>query len=87
MITKKELEPILKKISDNTLDHRCEDREILYYNLEHRVFEYLPEPLSNEMKSILMQCASETLEACHSLCINHDAEVIKAVLAYIRKSL
>lgn len=87
MITKAEMEPILKKISDNTLAHRCMDREILYYNLEHRVFEHLAEPLSDEMKSILMQCSAETLEACHSLCINHDAEVIKAVLGYIRKSL
>lgn len=87
MITKKELEPILKRISDNTLEQRCEDRDILYYNLEHRVFEYLSEPLSDEMKSILMHCAAETLEACHSLCLNHDAEVIKAVLAHIRSSL
>lgn len=87
MVTKKELEPILKKIEDNTLDHRCEDIDTLIYNLDKRVFEQMTSPLPDGVQFAIRQASVETLQACHSLCINHDAEVIKAVLEYIRKSL
>lgn len=87
MITQKELKPILRKIEEKTLDNRCEDIDILIYNIENNVFNQMTTPLSDGVKFAIRQSAVETLEACHSLCINHDAAVIKAVLEYIRKSL
>ena len=87
MITKKQMEPILRKIEDKVLENRVEDIDILVYNLEKRVFQRSQEPLSDELKHTITLACAETLEACHSLCINHDAAVIRATVDYIRKSL
>lgn len=87
MIKKNELQAILKKIDDNAFDNFDEDRQILQDNLELHVFDHLKEPISEDLEFIIRRSANEIFEACRSLCITHDAEVIKALLAYIRKSL
>lgn len=89
MITKKEMEPILKKIADSVQDNFLADQQTMLENLELEVFSRLPEdqPLSENMKGAIRGAAAVTMEACNSVCISHDAFVIRAVMDYIRKSL
>lgn len=87
MIKNSELKPILAKIRDNALDNFAEDQKTLQDNLKLRVFDHLESPLPEDLEFAIRGAANEVLEACASLCITHDAEVIKATLAYIRKSL
>lgn len=89
MITKKEMQPILKKIEDSVIDNFIKDQQTMVENLELQVFSCFPEDQSipENIKIAIIGAASITMEACHSVCISHDAATIRAVMDYIRKSL
>lgn len=89
MISKKEMEPILKKIDDSVRDNFHKDQQRMVENLELQVFNYIPEdqPLPENVKGAIRAAALVTMEACNSVCISHDAAVIRAVMDYVRKSL
>ncbi|MCM1258452.1 MAG: hypothetical protein NC307_11440 [Roseburia sp.] len=89
MITKKEMEPILAKIEDSVMDNFIKDQQTMLKNLELEVFSRLPkdQTLSDNMKDAIRLSALVIMEACNSVCISHDAAVIRAVMDYIRKSL
>ncbi len=89
MITKKEMEPILKKIEDSVTTNFCKDQMIMAENLERQVFSQFPEdqPLSEDVRWAIRKSALVVMEACNSVCLSHDAAVIRAVMDYIRKSL
>lgn len=89
MITKKEMEPILKKIQDSVQDNFLVDQQIMLENLELQVFSQFPEkqPLPEDLQWAIRKSSLVVMEACSSVCISHDAAVIRAVMDYIRKSL
>ncbi len=89
MITKKEMEPILKKIEDTVADNFCKDQQLMLENLRREVFCWYPEdkPLPEDIELAISRSALVIMEACNSVCIAHDAAVIRAVMDYIRKSL
>lgn len=89
MITKKEMEPILKKIEDSVQDNFLADQQTMLENLDLQVFSQFPEkqPLSEDVQWAIQKSSLVVMEACHSVCISHDVAVIRAVMDYIRKSL
>lgn len=89
MISKKEMEPILDKIKKSVHNNFLEDQQTMVENLELQVFNYISEdqPLPENVKGAIRAAALVTMEACNSVCISHDAAVIRAVTDYIRKSL
>ena len=89
MITKKEMEPILAKIEDSVMDNFIKDQQTMLKNLELEVFSFMPEdqPLPDNVKDAIRLSALVIMEACNSVCISHDAAVIRAVMDYIRKTL
>lgn len=89
MITKKEMEPILKKIQDSVQDNFLADQQTMLENLELQVFSNVPEdqPVPENIKYAIRKAAVVTMDACNSVCISHDAAVIRAVMDYIHKSL
>lgn len=89
MITKSEMEPILKKIEDSVSKNFIDDQHTMLENLEKEVFSRFPEdkPISDDVRQAIKESALVIMEACNSVCISHDAATIRAVMDYIRKSL